>query len=235
MSESYLGRLVRDRRLYLLALTGLGVLLFWLFIEEINYEAVLEWKRNLGVGPFFTALALLTLLGLPMTPFFLLAGAAFGIPLALLGSALALAVHVTLCYWMARQILRPYLDQILAAFDYQMPQLDRSQAIQFVLFIKLTPGLPALLKSYVAGLAPLPFGLYFLISWSVTYAYAVALVLLGESIMEGDVSHAVWGALVLLVVTLIGLWLRRRQLQAEAAAERAEAEAAAVSEDKSTI
>ena len=52
-------------------------------------------------------------IGVPMTPLLLLAGATFGPGIGLLGSLLALALNLTLCYWIAN-LMRPGLRRCYA-------------------------------------------------------------------------------------------------------------------------
>ena len=43
-----------------------------------DHQAFIAWREEAGVVPFFLAMALLPALGVPITPFFIVAGATFG-------------------------------------------------------------------------------------------------------------------------------------------------------------
>lgn len=203
---------MRTRNLLLIiAVVGLFAL-FWIVWDQQATMAVL---RNSGPWPFFGAMALLPAIGAPLTPFFLLAGASFGVQVGLIGSALALAVNLTLCYWVARSGLHGRLEAILARFDYEMPNFEtrRPDAVRLAVVVKLAPGVPNTIKHYGLALAGVPFAAYFGISMLVTGVYAAALVVLGESLLDHDLDR-VFVTAAIVVAAGGGLWLfqsRRRR------------------------
>ncbi|WP_303854324.1 hypothetical protein, partial [Salinicola salarius] len=66
------------------------------------------------------AMAGLPALGIPMTPFYILAGLRFGVPGGLLFSAVATLLNLLLCYAIARGQLRPVLR---ASIERRFPAL----------------------------------------------------------------------------------------------------------------
>ena len=87
-------------------------------------DAIMAWKEEAGALPFFGAMAVLPAVGMPITPFFVLAGATFGVGPGLLGSGVALGLNLTLCYAIARSGLRPKLESLLRRFEYELPGLQ---------------------------------------------------------------------------------------------------------------
>ncbi len=176
-------------------------------------EAWAGWIASARPIPFFAAMALLPAIGMPMTPFFLVAGATFGSRLGLVGSAVALGANLALCYAIARSGLRPRLVSLVRRFGRELPELPsgRRRILRFTLLVKLAPGVPAFVKNYGLGIAGVPFALYFVTSIVFTGTYAVALVVLGDSLLEHDLvrTGAVGGAVVAFAVG-IGFWARRR-------------------------
>ena len=59
-------------------------------------HAVTAWIRDKGPVPFFTGLALLPAVGLPVSAFYLAAGAVFPLWISLVGTAAGLAVNITI-------------------------------------------------------------------------------------------------------------------------------------------
>lgn len=175
-------------------------------------EAVLAWVREARPLPFFVAMALLPCIGVPFTPLFLLAGATFGNYVGLLGSAFALAANLIISYRIAQGRLRPHLARWLRRFDYEIPsyQAGGRDAIRFTLLTKLAPGIPGVVKTYGLGIAGVPFTLYFAAGMVVTGAYAVALVIAGDSLLEHDLGR-VSVAVALVVVVALGIWWWRRR------------------------
>jgi uncharacterized membrane protein YdjX (TVP38/TMEM64 family) len=188
---------------------ALVVLLWWGW----NQPVVREWKAEASPVPFFIAMALLPAVGMPLTPFFVLAGAAFGTHTGLVGSMAAVAVNLIVCHWVGRGALRTWVARVFSRFGYTLPSVDarREGALRLVLMVKFMPGLPGFARNYLLAMAGVPFALYFGISMVVTGIYGAALVVLGESAFHHDARHVV-AAAVVIVLGAIGVvvWRRRR-------------------------
>jgi uncharacterized membrane protein YdjX (TVP38/TMEM64 family) len=191
------------------AVAGLALLLWAVW----DRDALMTWMREARPLPYFAVMGLLTVVGAPITPFFVVAGATFGVGLALLGSGLALAGSLAVSYWLARGRLRPRLVSVLRRFGRELPDFGEPgrNALRFTLTVKCAPGVPAFLKNYVLATAGVPFALYFGVSLLITGAYGAALIVLGESLLEHDLGRALPSAAVLAVAALgLWAWLRRR-------------------------
>jgi uncharacterized membrane protein YdjX (TVP38/TMEM64 family) len=199
----------------LLGLALVAAIIWWAW----DHDAIMKWKEEARPLPFFVAMAIAPALGVPFTPLFVLAGATFGRRLGLIGSGLALASNLALCYWIAGSGLRPQLARLLRRFDYELPDFGkgRSGAWRFTLLVKAAPGIPAFVKSYALGLARVPFALYFGSSMVMTGAYGAALIILGESLFRHDRKRSL--AIAAAVVALgfaAWVWWRRRKSPVEA-------------------
>jgi uncharacterized membrane protein YdjX (TVP38/TMEM64 family) len=212
---------VNDRRSWLVpALTGLtvvvGCVLLW---SAWRSTSVQTWKAEAGVVPFFAVMALVPALGVPMTPFFLLAGATFGERVGIIGSLTALALNLILCYELAGSKLRPLIARLFRRLGYALPDLDEAEgkrALRFTLFVKAAPGLPAWAKNYVLGMARVPFPVYFVVSMVVTGLYGAAVIVLGDSVLGHDVDRSVVVAGAVVLAAAVVWWARRRsRLQAD--------------------
>src|SRR3954452_8357119 len=63
-----------------------------------DHRAVMDWIYRLRPVPYFLVMALAPAIGFPLTPFFLFAGASFGIAVGLVGSLVALAINLVVCF-----------------------------------------------------------------------------------------------------------------------------------------
>ena len=128
-----------------------------------NRGLVTKWKEDARPLPFFAGMAVAPGVGVPITPLFVLAGATFGRRVGLIGSGVALAANLSLCYWIARSGLRPWLVRLLGRFDYELPDFEQKSkgAWRFALMVKVAPGIPQFVKNYALGVAGVPFALYF--------------------------------------------------------------------------
>jgi uncharacterized membrane protein YdjX (TVP38/TMEM64 family) len=191
-----------------LALAALALVAWWAW----DREAMMGWKLEAGPLPFFGAMAVLPAVGIPITPFFVLAGATFGVGLGLLGSGVALGLNLTLCYAAARSGLRPWLESLLRRFEYELPHFGEGDrgAFRFALLVKLAPGAPAVVKNYLLGIVRVPFPLYFGVSMLVTGTYAALCVVIGDSLFEHHVGR-VFVAVAVVVALSAGFWWWRKR------------------------
>lgn len=185
------------------ALLGWG---WWVW----DHAAFLAWKAEAPALPFFAALAVLPAVGVPTTPFYIMAGATFGGVAGVLGSMASLAVNLLICHWIGQSGLRPWLVRRLEGAGRTLPKLEKGKAWRFAALVKLAPGVPAFAKNYLIVLAGVPFPVFFGISMAATAPYLVALVILGESVWQHDVSDFVWVAAGLLTLSAVAWWVRRR-------------------------
>ncbi len=186
-----------------------GALWIWL---KGDPAAFAEWRREAHPAWFFTALALLPAIGFPTTPFFMLAGATFSPLENTIGITVSLGANVALSYWLANSGLRPVFLWLLKKCGREMPVLDNRSKVRFALLVKMTPGLPTFLKTYVIGMSGISFPLYFIICFSVTACYAFAFVILGDSLVERDIGSGALSIGIVLAIMAV-LYLVRRKLK----------------------
>lgn len=199
------------RRVAVAVVVLVCVYLVWMIWDRAS---VLDWLRRAPPLVFFGAVAILPALGVPFTPLFLLAGATFAVPLAIVGSLVALFVNVTLSYWLARSALRPRLVAALARLDYELPELegDARSALRLTVLTKLAPGVPGFVKNYGLAAAGVPFAMYAVSSLVVTGAYATLLIIVGESLLSHHLRSSVVALLAVgAVVIVLGFFISRRR------------------------
>lgn len=192
-----------------LAFIAAGVALLAVFSQlarSVPVMALVEAVRDLGPVPFFVAMGVLPVIGFPVTPFYLLAGATFGVWSSLLGTALAQALNLLLAYWLARRYLKGVIEKLVKGARYRIPEVKPKHYVNFTLLVKITPGPPNFIKSFILGLARIPFGIFFIISWPTTMGYAVGVIIFGDSLVERDIQQAILG-FVFMVIFLLGLKL----------------------------
>ena len=201
-----------------------------LVLRGIGMGELKDWfTRGIGLlkdaGPlvYFTAMALLPAVGAPMSIFTLTAGPAFGAQLGVGGvlaaAGASLAVNLALTYWLARRWLRPWLEKLVRRAGYKIPVVERADQFELTLLLRITPGPPLFLQSYILGLAAIPFRQYFLLSWSVCMLQIAGMVIFAQSIAEGKGKLAMIGVSVSTAVMLGIHILRRHYAKQKAKAE----------------
>jgi uncharacterized membrane protein YdjX (TVP38/TMEM64 family) len=181
-----------------------------LWPRGVTFTEGMEQIKEAGPVPYFAALAFVPCVGFPTTPFFLLAAPAFGVPVSILGTAVALAVQYAFSYWLAKRHLLGWLEKLLARTRYDLPEVKTRNYWRVALLIKLPPGVPPALKHYLMALAGIPFGIYFTVSWSLSMVYAVGAIIVGDSVWDRNYAGFLAGLVLIVVLIMAVRWLRNR-------------------------
>lgn len=209
--KPFLTRIVLPVRYWVVCLLLVGALAIYVVGIDWDAHELVSWIHDRGPIPFFLALAILPALGFPTTPFFLVAGAAFGLGAGIVGSIVSQALNLALCYWLATRYLHGFLERLIARTKYRIPQVRSENRVKVTLLIKITPGPPHFLKSYILGLAGIPFGVFFLISLPVSAGYGIGIIVLGDSLLDRDLSQGMV-AVGVLAALIVGIRFTRNFL-----------------------
>jgi uncharacterized membrane protein YdjX (TVP38/TMEM64 family) len=197
----------------------------WLWGGDLRagVDAVMAVLRTAGPGVFFTGMALLPLVGFPLAPFTFAAGPVFAPQLgvtAVIACALgAVTVNVALGYWISAQALRPLMQRLMQALGRTLPQATASSGWQLTLFVRVIPGTPFFVQSYLLGIARVPFLTYLSISVAVMAALIAGTILAGDAWMRGDRTVLIASGMGCALVGL-GMHLLRRKLMHKLRASR---------------
>lgn len=203
-------------KLAVLALVALvvGVLV----MRGVDYHALgqrgMSAIRNAGPAAFFGGIVILPALGAPLSVFTLVAGEAFAkamtMPGVIVAVAAAIAANLALTYWLARYALRPLLSRLALHYGYTIPKVTPENALSIALVVRLTPGPPFFMQSYILGLAEVPFRTYMIVSWICILPWAIAFIVLGEGIFNGNFKLLFYGVGVIVAASAIVHLVRKR-------------------------
>jgi uncharacterized membrane protein YdjX (TVP38/TMEM64 family) len=209
----------RWRRRHFLLAAGLAVAALAAVFITLRFnprdliDAVVLALREAGPGVFFTAMALLPAVGFPLAAFTLAAGPLFGSTLgtiAVIGWSLAAVMaNQLLAYWLANRALRPFVGRLLAYYDFRLPDGARD-AWHLTLLVRLAPGVPYWVQSYLLALVRVPLMPYLVVSMGVMAGFVVALVVGGEAVMHGN-GRLAFIAVVVLVASVAAVQLARKR------------------------
>lgn len=180
-------------------------------------DQVNSWMQSLGPKTFFALLAVAPAFGAPVSPFYLLAGS-FGKTMAIVGCLTALTVNIALSYFLARGILHPMVEKLVNLSGRSIPIVKKEDQWTIALLLRITPGPPFFMQSYILALAGIPFGVYMAVSLPVVWAYAIGMIVVGESLMQGHAGQLVFGIALFVAVTLVIMIVRKKLRQRAAAA-----------------
>jgi uncharacterized membrane protein YdjX (TVP38/TMEM64 family) len=170
------------------------------------YERARDLVRSAGPVPFFTAMALLPAVGAPISLFTFPAAAAFAASmgtLAVVGCAiLAVTVNAALSYWLAARALRPLAERLVKRAGHEMPEMPRGAEWEMIVLVRIIPGPPLFMQSYLLGLARAPFQPYMIVSVLVSGAYTALTIVAVDGVRRGDPWTLAAAGVVLVAVAL---------------------------------
>lgn len=213
---------------HLLLAAGLAALIAVLVFVALKtglmaaVDAAILGLREAGPEVFFVAMALLPAVGFPLIAFTLAAGLVFGPTLGagwvIVWSLTAVVVNLLLTYWLANRALRPLVSRLLTYFEFRLPDNTAGGAWQIALIVRLTPGPPFWVQSYLLGLIRVPLVPYLIVSTLVMAGYIIALACGGQAITKGSGRLAFAAVGILLVSAATLQLLRKRTARRRAAA-----------------
>lgn len=200
----------------LLGLAALGGVI-WIYQSPTwSVAGVLDRVEAAGPVPFFLAQALLPIVGVAVSPFLLVSGATFGIPVSIVGTAIAQAVSLLITYWIATRWLKRLLQKRLLEQKYVAALLQR-QSPQFTAFlVSVMPGPSNCVKSYVMALTGVRLKYYMLIAWPVMMGYDTLTILFGEHLLTGDWWWGLGIFVLIMAVALASRWFWRHFVRRQA-------------------
>jgi uncharacterized membrane protein YdjX (TVP38/TMEM64 family) len=178
-------------------------------LRQISLAGIAERIRSFGPGLFFVAMALLPLVGFPVFPFYLAAGA-FGRTVALAGGLSAVAATCVLAYLLGRWLLHPVIEKLIARLGRKVPTIPPRHRWLVTILLRVTPGTPFFVQNYLLALGGVPFGVYLLVSIPVAWAYGAGFIIVGESLMSGKTGQLVIGVSLVVVIMIVVSVVRQR-------------------------
>jgi len=166
-----------------------------------------------GPWAFFSAMALLPGVGVPLLTFMLTAGPAFagqmGMPAVVASGLAAITVNFMLTYWLARQALRPWLIRLVVRLGYKVPEVEADDMTDLIILLRVTPGVPFAVQNYLLGLAGVPVGKYFGVSCAASWITASAFIIFGSALHNGKGKLIITAVLLLAALTAATHLVRR--------------------------
>jgi uncharacterized membrane protein YdjX (TVP38/TMEM64 family) len=159
------------------------------------------WLKHIHPLAFFALMAIVPIVPVPMSIFYLSCGI-FPPVIGLTGLLIAIPVNFAITYWLAKTLLRPVAEKLLARANLKIPQpSSRKNGILFSIFIRIC-GTPYTLQNYIIPLAGVSFRDYMLFGLPFQYIPAIAMMFLGNSLLHGEGRKAVIAIVVLVAVAI---------------------------------
>lgn len=145
--------------------------------------------------------------GIPISPFFVLAGAIWGIHVGLTICFLCIGFNLIFSYFFYRKCLNKFLFKLIFR-KKGIPNIKKRSdlsSFKWVFLIQLVPHLPYSAQCYILStVQDIRFWHYLGLSWIVQFIWACGFVCGGQAIKTGE-----WG-LTIFCILLIGIFLTRK-------------------------
>lgn len=187
-------------------------LVFW---GKDMLVALITAVREAGPGWFFAAFAILPAFGSPLSLFTFTVAPTFapqlGLGWVIALSALCLAFNLAFSYWLARYALRPVIEAVIKRLGYRLPEVARDDHVALAIMLRVVPGPPYCVQSYILGLAKVRFLPYMVVSFIGQMGWTLAAIFFGDALMKGGAGKTGFLALSLLVALVIGTRMLRKR------------------------
>src|SRR5690606_7237176 len=99
--------------------------------------------------------------------------------------------------------LRPVLERVIRWLGYAVPDFQRANSWEFTFLLRVVPGVPFFLQSYLLGLARVRLGIYLGFSILVPSSYICAATLAGDALVQKNHGQLLAGGIIFAVVGLV--------------------------------
>ncbi|HET7537263.1 MAG TPA: hypothetical protein VFJ90_12465, partial [Candidatus Didemnitutus sp.] len=141
------------------ALLGLAVIaaVVVVILTEFGWQSVPDLLEGINRPLALLAMALLPIVGFPISAVYLAAGALFGPWIGGAVVAGATLVHVTVTHLLAHTVLRRYLERGQKKWRERLPGIPSTESAALVAMIVIMPGLPYLARNGLLVFSGVPF------------------------------------------------------------------------------
>ncbi len=175
-----------------------------------NLKAYLE--SHIHPALFIAMMAMLPVVGAPISPFLLLVGMKFGVLAGILLSALLMGFHMAVTYYFVNSLLRERICRLLQRHNVSAPTILTNYATWQAVVFMLIPGVPYVLKNNLLALAGYRFAPYMAITWATQYGRGIPVIVLGGAVIEMDLTILGVALLLLLMAYFLQRYVRKRFL-----------------------
>jgi len=201
---------------WFLLLAAVLALLRWRF-PDLDRATLIEAGRGLPEITFIALFLLLPLLGVPVSPFLVVAGLKYGIGWGLLLATIATAIHNLAAFAATKSWFQLPIERALHRLGYQIPRIPDRHHLWFTAAFTGVPGLPYAVKLYSLALTNIRFRIYFWISWPIYSLKSIAYIALGDAAATLSPAWFLAAAAAILTLCYLAarLWKHHNRLPAE--------------------
>jgi len=159
---------------------------------------------------FLFLMAVLPIIGAPVSIFLVMVSIKFGIVFGIAVTALCMAFHMAVSYYLAHSFVYKWLTGLLRLFNITLPNFVGHLSMRTAFVFMLIPGVPYVVKNNVLALSKIDFLPYMLINWTAQFGMSIPLIILGRAVVEMNFYILAAAAALLVLIYLIQYLVKRR-------------------------
>jgi uncharacterized membrane protein YdjX (TVP38/TMEM64 family) len=140
---------------------GIAALAGVALYTDLSWSSVMDWIDGLNPIAVLPLMAVLPIVGFPISIVYLVAGARFGPVWGGVVVAFITAAHLGGTYLIARSFLRAPLKRFIERRHLHLPHIPEDEQAAICFIAALVPGLPYVIRNYLLALADVKFRYYF--------------------------------------------------------------------------
>lgn len=189
----------------ILLVTAVVVAIF--ISDEVDWRALSRSMAEFNPVVAIALMAVLPLMGFPISVVYLAIGARFG-PLAGLPIVTGItAFHLAATYWITRSFLRKPLDRLIERRGYHLPEVRPGEQAAVGLLAALIPGLPYFVRNYLLALTDIRLRVIFGVCLPVYVARSYVTIMIGDLANDPSTSQFLLLAAVYVIKLGICAWI----------------------------
>jgi uncharacterized membrane protein YdjX (TVP38/TMEM64 family) len=204
-------RIHHPQRVALLAILVIALAaVAWIHRDRIDRESIVAFAESLSLPWFVAALAVLPVIGFPITPLLVVAGIRFGFAGGMAVATAMVFLHNLIAFRVTHGWFRERLRGRLERAGYGIPEIPEGHQAWFTALFAAIHGPPYAAKLYLLALTNVPFRLYFWVGAPIYAFFCVVPVGAGSAVstLNPWVIYALVGLSVALLAA--GVVLRKR-------------------------
>ncbi len=159
---------------------------------------------------YILVLAFLPLIGMPVTPLYILGGLLYGFPYAFFLGVPAILLNLLIVFGLCQKYLRPFLIRFLIQLGHKPWQVDPKETWRITLLVRATPGPPIFLQSYLLCLAAVPLTPFLTLSWPIECIHLGVFSFSAGSAGDGHWGLAITGLSLIAIASVLPHFIKKR-------------------------
>ena len=191
------------------------------YLEPKRLHSIFQAIQQTWWSPFalIAAATLGCIVALPVTPFTLLIGATYKIPLAIIYNFIGLMLGATADFFLARYLGRDFISRFFKGRLEKFDEKSERHGFRLMLYLRMVPFLPFISINFGAGLSKIKFSDFF---WGTSIGILPSLCIVtyfASSLISGTaetrhnvMGHVIISTLLLLAISLLPTVIKKRKL-----------------------